>query len=77
LGLLNDGKAWGYTIAIIVVAFSGKFFGCAGAAWMLKFNRRESLAIGMLMSCKGLVELIGEWRWTCRIEGQEANYEGD
>jgi hypothetical protein len=60
LGLLNNGKAWGYTIAIIIVAFSGKFIGCAGAAWYLKFTKRESLAIGLLMSCKGLVELIGE-----------------
>jgi len=58
--LLDNGKAWGYTIAIIVVAFSGKFIGCAGAAWYLKFTNRESLAIGLLMSCKGLVELIGE-----------------
>jgi len=66
---LDDGKAWGYTIAIIVVAFSGKFFGCAGAAWMLKFNKRESLAIGTLMSCKGLVELIGKLRIDTRRSG--------
>ncbi|KAJ9097742.1 hypothetical protein QFC21_004780 [Naganishia friedmannii] len=58
LGLLNDGKAWGYTFAIIFVAFFGKFIGCAGAAKLNKFDNRESLAIGMLMSCKGLVELI-------------------
>jgi Kef-type K+ transport system membrane component KefB len=53
LGLLNDGKAWGYTFAIIFVAFFGKFIGCAGAAKLNKFDNRESLAIGMLMSCKG------------------------
>ncbi|KAJ9094871.1 hypothetical protein QFC19_007800 [Naganishia cerealis] len=58
LGLLNDGKAWGYTFAIIFVAFFGKFIGCAGAAKLNRFDNRESLAIGTLMSCKGLVELI-------------------
>ncbi|QRV87778.1 Sodium/hydrogen exchanger family [Ceratobasidium sp. AG-Ba] len=58
LGLLNDGTAWGYTIVIIVVAFFGKFTGCAVVARFMGFNTRESGAIGMLMSCKGLVELI-------------------
>lgn len=37
---------------------------------MLKFNKRESLAIGTLMSCKGLVELIGESRFV--ISGGES-----
>ncbi|KAG8758510.1 K(+)/H(+) antiporter, partial [Ceratobasidium sp. 428] len=58
LGLLNDGITWGYTILIIVVAFSGKFIGCAAVARLVGYNTRESGAIGMLMSCKGLVELI-------------------
>ncbi|KAJ3835399.1 Sodium/hydrogen exchanger family-domain-containing protein [Lentinula raphanica] len=58
LGLLNDGITWGYTILIIVVAFSSKFFACAATAKMAGFNMRESGAIGSLMSCKGLVELI-------------------
>ncbi|KAJ3866946.1 Sodium/hydrogen exchanger family-domain-containing protein [Lentinula novae-zelandiae] len=58
LGLLNDGITWGYTILIIVVAFSAKFFACAAAAKVAGFNARESGAIGSLMSCKGLVELI-------------------
>lgn len=53
LGLLNDGKAWGYTFAIIFVAFFGKFLGCAGAARLNHFDVRESLAVGTLMSCKG------------------------
>ncbi|KAG6899749.1 hypothetical protein C0993_007236 [Termitomyces sp. T159_Od127] len=59
LGLLNDGITWGYTIAIIFTAFVGKFGGCALAAkYAAGFNWRESGAIGSLMSCKGLVELI-------------------
>jgi len=58
LGLLNNGVTWGYTILIIMVAFFGKFIGCAATARFMGYNTRESGAIGMLMSCKGLVELI-------------------
>ncbi|KAF8965970.1 Sodium/hydrogen exchanger family-domain-containing protein [Flammula alnicola] len=59
LGLLNDGITWGYTIAIMVTAFAGKFGGCMLAAhYFAGFNWRESSTIGSLMSCKGLVELI-------------------
>ncbi|KAF8592107.1 potassium:hydrogen antiporter [Ramaria rubella] len=58
LGLLNTGVSWGYIILISVVAFLGKFLGCALTARLLGFNYRESSAIGTLMSCKGLVELI-------------------
>ncbi|KAF7775833.1 hypothetical protein Agabi119p4_4226 [Agaricus bisporus var. burnettii] len=58
LGSLDDGIAWGYTILLVVVAFSSKFFACALVAYFFKFNWREACAIGSLMSCKGLVELI-------------------
>ncbi|PWN47475.1 hypothetical protein IE53DRAFT_248687 [Violaceomyces palustris] len=58
LGSLDSGLVWGYTIAIIAIAFASKFAGCAGAARYCGFNLRESAAIGTLMSCKGLVELI-------------------
>ncbi|PWN22822.1 hypothetical protein BCV69DRAFT_280428 [Microstroma glucosiphilum] len=58
LATLNTGLAWGYAIALIVVAFFSKFGGCAGTAKLCGFSWRESSAIGTLMSCKGLVELI-------------------
>lgn len=58
LGDLDSGKAWAYTVAIIVIAFFSKFIGCAAAAKAFGFNLRESAAVGTLMSCKGLVELI-------------------
>lgn len=45
-------------ILCCVVAFVGKFVGCAAMARFCGFNLRESGAIGTLMSCKGLVELI-------------------
>lgn len=32
LGLLNSGIIWAYVICVMVVAFCGKFFGCAAAA---------------------------------------------
>lgn len=58
LGTLNSGIAWAYTIAIIVVAFFSKFGGCFAAARLCGMKTRESAAVGTLMSCKGLVELI-------------------
>ncbi|KAK3381446.1 Sodium/hydrogen exchanger family-domain-containing protein [Podospora didyma] len=58
LGLLNDGKTWAYVIAIIVCAFAGKIIGGTLAARANKLLWRESITIGCLMSCKGLVELI-------------------
>ncbi|CZT00115.1 probable K(+)/H(+) antiporter 1 [Rhynchosporium agropyri] len=58
LGLLNDGVTWGYVIGVIVIAFAGKIIGGTLAARANKLVWRESLTIGCLMSCKGLVELI-------------------
>jgi len=58
LGLLNSGKAWGYLIAIVVIAFVGKVSGAMFGARATGLVWRESAAIGVLMSCKGLVELI-------------------
>jgi Kef-type K+ transport system membrane component KefB len=58
IGLLNDGITWAYVIGIIVVAFAGKIIGGTLAAKACKLVWRESLTIGVLMSCKGLVELI-------------------
>ncbi|KAI1472241.1 Sodium/hydrogen exchanger family-domain-containing protein [Daldinia caldariorum] len=58
LGLLNDGITWGYVFGVIVVAFCGKIMGGTLAAKAMKLVWRESFSIGVLMSCKGLVELI-------------------
>lgn len=58
LGDLSSGIVWGYTILIIVVAFASKFLACSLTARLCRFNNRESAAIGTLMACKGLVELI-------------------
>jgi hypothetical protein len=58
LGLLNDGITWAYVAAVVAIAFGGKIIGGTLAARSNKLFWRESFAIGVLMSCKGLVELI-------------------
>lgn len=58
LGLLDTGMAWAYVIAITVVAFVSKVIGASLAAKSNGLVWRESFTIGILMSCKGLVELI-------------------
>ncbi|KAI9500026.1 Sodium/hydrogen exchanger family-domain-containing protein, partial [Coemansia spiralis] len=55
---LSDGKTWGLVILVCAVAFIGKIGGCTLAARFSKYTWRESLTIGFLMNCKGLVELI-------------------
>ncbi|KAJ5925440.1 hypothetical protein N7454_008079 [Penicillium verhagenii] len=58
LGLLNTGTVWGYVVGIIAIAFTAKVAGGAIASRFCGMLWRESFAIGVLMSCKGLVELI-------------------
>ncbi|KAK3639579.1 hypothetical protein LTR56_012364 [Elasticomyces elasticus] len=58
LGLLNDGITWAYVIGVIAIAFISKFTGGMLAAKANGLVWRESATIGVLMSCKGLVELI-------------------
>ncbi len=58
LGLLNSAITWAYVIGVIAVAFIAKVTGGTLAARANKMVWRESFTIGVLMSCKGLVELI-------------------
>ncbi|MCJ1250767.1 K(+)/H(+) antiporter [Trapelia coarctata] len=58
LGLLDSGITWAYVIAVVCVAFTGKVVGGTLAAKLNGLVWRESFTIGVLMSCKGLVELI-------------------
>lgn len=58
LGLLNNGITWAYVVGVIAVAFIAKVAGGTFAARANKLVWRESFTIGVLMSCKGLVELI-------------------
>ncbi|RSL80706.1 hypothetical protein CEP52_017336 [Fusarium oligoseptatum] len=58
LSLLDTGIAWGYVIAVTATAFCTKLFGGTMGARLNGLVWRESITIGTLMSCKGLVELI-------------------
>lgn len=58
LGLLDTGTVWGYVFAVIAIAFTTKVIGGALPSRFSGLLWRESFAIGVLMSCKGLVELI-------------------
>ncbi|KAK6347370.1 K(+)/H(+) antiporter [Orbilia brochopaga] len=58
IGLLDSGIVWGYVVGVLVIAFVGKISGATCAARLFKLRWRESLAVGALMQCKGLVELI-------------------
>lgn len=58
LGLLDTGTVWGYVVGIIAIAFTAKVAGGALASRLCGLLWRESFSIGVLMSCKGLVELI-------------------
>ncbi|KAF9540904.1 K(+)/H(+) antiporter [Mortierella hygrophila] len=58
IGLLDNGRIWGLVILVTFVACFGKIVGCTGAAKLQGMEWRESLAIGFLMNCKGLIELI-------------------
>ncbi|GAA5992457.1 hypothetical protein JCM10908_000825 [Rhodotorula pacifica] len=58
LGLLSDGSIWGWTVCVTIVAFLSKFVSCGGIAKSFGMDWRESGAVGSLMACKGLVELI-------------------
>ncbi|GAA5851258.1 hypothetical protein JCM9279_007501 [Rhodotorula babjevae] len=58
LGLLSDGSIWGWVVCVCIVAFASKFVSCGGVAKLYGMDWRESGAVGSLMACKGLVELI-------------------
>ncbi|KAL8736536.1 MAG: hypothetical protein Q9181_002407 [Wetmoreana brouardii] len=58
IGLLDNGTTWAYVIGVICVAFIGKFVGGTIAARLCRMVWRESFTVGVLMSCKGLVELV-------------------
>lgn len=58
LGLLDTGIVWGYVVAVVAIAFIAKVAGGTLASRACGLLWRECFAVGVLMSCKGLVELI-------------------
>lgn len=55
---IRDAKSWGLLALVITTACAGKILGTFAVAVMLMIPARESIALGVLMNTKGLVELI-------------------
>lgn len=58
LTLLNEGKDWGYVFASIGIAITSKVSAGTVVSLLHGLFLRESLAVGILMSCKGIVEIV-------------------
>jgi hypothetical protein len=58
IGKLDNGLAWGAVILVIGCACIAKISASALASKIVGLPWRESLAVGILMNTKGLVELI-------------------
>ena len=54
----TDATLWLYCLAIVGVAILGKWGASAVAARLVGLSWRESLALGILMNCRGLTELV-------------------
>ncbi|KAF5189515.1 Cation/H(+) antiporter like, partial [Thalictrum thalictroides] len=55
---IQGAESWGLLVLVIFTACAGKILGTFVVALMHKIPPRESLALGLLMNTKGLVELI-------------------
>ncbi|CUS24046.1 LAQU0S13e02058g1_1 [Lachancea quebecensis] len=58
LTLLNKGKDWGFAVASIAIAVATKALSGALLSKLHGLFWRESFAVGVLMSCKGIVEIV-------------------
>ena len=58
IDLLTDRTLWGYAAAIIATAVVGKLAGAALTARVTGMAWKDSLALGVLMNTRGLVELV-------------------
>ena len=58
IDLLTDRSLWGYAAAIITTAVLGKLAGAALTAKATGMTWTDSLALGVLMNTRGLVELV-------------------
>ncbi|CAI4034330.1 hypothetical protein SMKI_10G1170 [Saccharomyces mikatae IFO 1815] len=58
LTLLNEGRDWGYVFATIGIAIFTKIISGTLTAKLSGLFWREASAVGVLMSCKGIVEIV-------------------
>lgn len=55
---IRGAEAWGLVLLVVLTACAGKILGTFVVAMLCMIPARESLALGVLMNTKGLVELI-------------------
>jgi Kef-type K+ transport system membrane component KefB len=58
IGLLDSWPLWGMALVVFTVACAGKLLACAAAARLSGESWRDSMGIGALMNCRGLMELL-------------------
>ncbi|CCE64599.1 hypothetical protein TPHA_0I00930 [Tetrapisispora phaffii CBS 4417] len=58
LTLLNEGKDWGYVFATIFIAIGAKVISGTVMSKLHGLYFKEAAAVGVLMSCKGIVEIV-------------------
>lgn len=56
--MLNQGRDWAYVFATIGIAISTKIVSGTLMAKLTGLYWREATAAGVLMSCKGIVEIV-------------------
>ena len=54
----TDPQLWFFTLLVVLVAIVGKWGGSTLAARYVGLEWRESMALGTLMNCRGLTELV-------------------
>ncbi len=58
IGRIGSPQLWLLTLVVLLVAIAGKWGGSTLAARVAGLEWRESSALGVLMNCRGLTELI-------------------
>lgn len=56
--LLNTSYLWLICAVVLAAAVAGKGVACTAAAAMTGLSKREAIGVGVLMNCRGLMELI-------------------
>ncbi len=58
IGLIQGASQWLYVLLIVSVAVVGKVGGAFAGARLMGYGTRDSLALGVLLNTRGLVELV-------------------
>lgn len=58
INLLDNAHYWAIALLVIIISVAGKGIFCTISARTTGESWRESMAIGVLMNCRGLMELI-------------------